>query len=267
MAESLTRLMKKAQAQLRYVKTLKRIRVTLGGAPVADTTRAALVWEPRRIVGSYAVPEADIVAPLLPDPAEAPAGSVPLVLDPGVPFAVHTTAGDRLTVSAGGATGGAFRLADPDLAGYVVLDFPAFDWLEEDEPLVGHPRDPYNRIDVCPSSRTIQISHEGVVLAETSRAMILFEGTLPVARYYMPKDDVRVRLEPGTLHTTCAYKGHATHWTARADGLELPDVAWSYEEPLHDGERVKGRVSFYNERLDVTIDGEKIGRPVTPWSR
>jgi uncharacterized protein (DUF427 family) len=43
-------------------------------------------------------------------------------------------------------------------------------------------------------------------------------------------------------------------------------VAWTYEEPLHDGQPVKGLVAFYDERVDIEIDGEPQGRPQTQWS-
>ena len=131
------------------------------------------------------------------------------LLDPSVPFAVHTAEGEQLTVRTKGRREGAgFRLHDPDLGGYVELDFDAFDWWEEDEPIVGHPRDPFHRIDVRRSSRQVRLeSNEGVVLADSDRGRWLFEGAFPMARYYLPAEDVRVQLRPSSLHTTCAYKG------------------------------------------------------------
>jgi uncharacterized protein (DUF427 family) len=87
-----------------------------------------------------------------------------------------------------------------------------------------------------------------------------------MARYYLPRDAVRVPLVPGTLQTTCAYKGHATHWTVEAAGLRLPDIAWSYERPEPDAVPVAGYLSFYTERLDVYVAGELVRRVRTPWS-
>ena len=140
--------------QLRYEPTAKRIRAVLGGATVVDTTRAVLVWEPRRVVPSYAVPAEDVRGDLVPaGSAEAatadgmgvrvPDLSARPVLDPSVPFAAHSTEGDVVDVWAGGQTrpGAGFRPSDAELAGYVVLDFGAFDaWYEEDERNVAHPR-------------------------------------------------------------------------------------------------------------------------------
>ena len=265
--------------ELRYEPTAKRVRATLGDTTVVDSTRAVLVWEPRRIVPSYAVPAADIHGELVPWAApttdgELAAGS-PLpdvftrpVLDPSVPFSAHTTGGEAVDVRANGESclGAGLRLADPALAGYVVLDFPAFDgWLEEDEPIVGHPRDPFHRIDVLASSRRLRLELDGQVLAESSRPMLLFETMLPV-RYYLPRKDVQAELVPSDTHTYCAYKGRASYWSASVAGRLVPDLAWTYREPLTDAPRVGGLVAFFNERVDVVVDGQRSERPVTPWS-
>ncbi len=276
MARSLDAVLRDVLPQLRYLPSIRRVRVRLGPQLVADSTRAVLVWEPMRIVASYALPAADLRAELVPaeegpPPTYAAVGfgeDSPALLDPSVPFAVHTADGRPMTVVLGEsrAESAAYALDDADLDGYVILDFDAFDWFEEDQPLVGHPREPLHRIDVCPSSRTIRVEYEGTVLAETNRARLLFEGTFPMARYYLPRDAVRVPLKPGTLQTTCAYKGHATHWTVEAEGLHLPDIAWSYERPEPDAIPVSGYLSFYTERLDVYVDDELVRRVRTPWS-
>jgi len=265
--------------QLRYEPTTKRVRATLGGATVVDSTRAVLVWEPRRIVPSYAVPAADIHGELVPSTAPTTDGELAdgsllpdvfarPVLDPSVPFSAHTTAGEAVDVHANGenSPGAGLRLTDPDLAGYVVLDFPAFDgWSEEDEPIVGHPRDPFHRIDVLASSRHLRLELDGHVLAESSRPMLLFETMLPV-RYYLPRGDVRAKLVRSDTHTYCAYKGKASYWSANVGGRLVPDLAWTYREPLTDASRVAGLVAFFNERVDVVLDGQRSERPVTPWS-
>ena len=87
-----------------------------------------------------------------------------------------------------------------------------------------------------------------------------------MVRYYLPRDDVRVELRVGSLRTACAYKGWATHYDAVAGDDVLPNIAWSYEEPLDDATQVKGLVCFYQERLDLFVDGEPYERPTTPWS-
>ena len=258
---------------LRYQPTAKRVRVSLAGEPVAVTTEAQLVWEPRRVVPTYAVPVAALTAQLVPAGAESgdeetgfhlPDVSSRPVLDPSIPFAVHTCPGTVFDVIAGAETGAraAFRPDDPDLADHVVLEFDAFEWHEEDEPIVSHPHDPFGRIDVLHSSRHVRIEHDGRMLAESTRPMLLFETLLPV-RFYLPREDVAVRLEPSDTVTYCAYKGRASYFSV-PDGPR--DVAWTYHEPLHDADQVRDRICFFDEHLDVTVDGERRQRPVTPWA-
>jgi len=256
--------------ELRYEPTAKRIRVLAGGDTVADTTGAVVVWEPLRVVPTYAVPAADVRAELVPAPAvdvprkpERLREGAPSVLTPSTAFGAHTTAGEPLTLrtSAGDRVGAAFRPADPDLAGFVLLDFDAFDWLEEDDEIVSHPRDPFHRVDIRHSSRRVRVERDGQVLAESSRPVLVFETSLPM-RTYLPRDDVRLDLlGPSSTRTACAYKGVASY-LARGGA----DLAWTYEAPLSDARELTGLVCFFDERVDVTVDGEKRPRPVTPWS-
>ena len=166
--------------RLRYEPTPRRLRAELAGQTVLDSTAGMLVWEPGRVVPQYAVPVTDIAADLTeagPDEGDRHGpGPVPFgpdgrtVLTPGTGFGVHTTEGTPLTVRTGDAErrGAAFRPADPALAHLAVLDFAAFDtWLEEDEAVVSHPRDPFHRVDVRRSSRHVRIELDGQVLAES----------------------------------------------------------------------------------------------------
>jgi uncharacterized protein (DUF427 family) len=259
---------------LRYEPTAKRIRVFLGGEPVADTRDARLVWEPRRVVPTYAVPLASLSGQLVPAGAETgadedvgvrlPAISSRPILDPTVPFDAHSCAGTAFDLIAGEETGAAaaFKPDDPDLADYVILEFNAFEWREEDEPIVSHPHDPFSRIDVLRSSRHIRVESDGRLLAESTRPMLLFETLLPV-RYYLPRDDVVARLDHSDTVSYCAYKGRASYYSV-PDGPK--DVAWTYHEPLHDAEPVRDRICFFEERVDVIVDGDRRDRPITPWS-
>ena len=265
--------------QLRYEPTAKRIRAVLGGHTVVDTTRAILLWEPRRIVPSYGVPVEDFHGDLVPAGTTSAAGTDEMgvrlpdlserpVLDPSVPFAAHSTEGDVVDVRADGQTrpGAGFRPSDPDLAGYVVLDFGAFDaWYEEDERNVAHPRDPFHRVDVLASSRQVSLELDGQVLAQSSRPMLLFETMLPT-RYYLPREDIRAELIPSDKRTYCAYKGQASYWSVPVGGGLHTDIAWTYPDPLHDALNVRGLIAFFNERVDLVVDGERRERPITPWS-
>jgi uncharacterized protein (DUF427 family) len=265
--------------QLRYEPTGKRVRAVLDGQTVVDSTRAMLIWEPRRIVPSYAVPEQDVTGELA--PAQVAGGTVDdsvghrlpdlsarPVLDPSIPFAAHTAEGRPTDVRVGSARhqGLAFALADSDLAGYVELDFAGFEaWYEEDERIVAHPRDPFHRIDVLRSSRHVRIELDGHLLAESTRPRLLFETSLP-ARYYLPPEDVRAQLRPSATLTHCAYKGQASYWSIDLGGTVVPDLGWTYRNPLHDAADVAGMVAFFNERVDLVIDGARQERPQTPWS-
>jgi uncharacterized protein (DUF427 family) len=262
--------------QLRHEPIDKRIRATLGGSTVIDTTRALLVWEPGRVVPTYAVPEADLDAEVVAGEAGATEegmgmGAIAMpqlgdrpVLDPSVPFSVRSTEGEPLLVRRDGAQAEAFRAADADLDGYLIVDFDGFDeWFEEDERNVGHPRDPFHRIDIVHSSRAVQVSLAGQMLAETSAPYVLFEPPIP-PRYYLPREDVRMDLlAPSDKRTFCAYKGEASYLSL----ADEPDVAWFYPAPLREAAEVTGRVAFFNELVDIDVDGERLERPVTPWSK
>ena len=287
MSSQVRELMASGFGELRHEPTAKRIQAVLGGDTIVDSTRAVLVWEPRRIVPSYAVPVEDVRGDLV--PADAGSGTAGVagaagpgddvgvaladvtalrVLNPRIPFTVHSTAGEAVDLRAAGQVrpGAGFRPADLDLAGLVILDFAAFDaWYEEDELNVAHPRDPFHRIDVLPSSRQVRLELDGQLLAVSSRPVLLFETMLPT-RYYLPRADVTAELVPSPTTTWCAYKGEASYFSVSAGGRLVPDIAWSYPDPQHDAARVRDLIAFFDERIDVVLDGERCARPVTPWS-
>ncbi len=265
---------------LRYEPTEKRIRATLGGETVIDSTRALLVWEPKRVVPTYGVPVDDVdgeiaAAPVGDSPAETPGGIAAMgapqlgdrvVFDPSVAFSVHTTDGEPLTIRTHGGVveAAAFRPSDRSLEGFVLVDFDAFDaWYEEDERNFAHPRDPFHRIDIVHSSRHVRVELDGTTLAESNRPCLLFEPPLPV-RYYLRREDVRTDLlVPSDTRTACAYKGQASYFSLPG----ADDVAWTYPEPLREASEVAGHVAFFNEHVDIVVDGERLEPPVTPWSR
>ena len=241
-----------AMQHLRHEPTEKRVRVAAGGRDVVDTTSAVLVWEPGRVVPVYAVPEQELDAELT--PAAGGEGD-------------HSTAGEPLDVAVDGErlAAAAFRPADPDLSGYVILDFSSFErWREEDEPIVGHPRDPFHRIDIRSGTRHVRIELDGILLAESRRPTLLFETNLPV-RFYLPREDLVREPAPSERRTVCAYKGEASHWSFEVAGGD--SIAWSYEDPLVDAAQVSGLIAFYDEQVDVIVDGRRRERPRTQWSR
>lgn len=255
--------------ELRIEPSPRRIRAMVEDRTVVDTTRAMLVWEPRRLVPVYAVPAEDLHAELVAVRHEAP------VLDDLLPmlgpeqFEIHTTPGEVFTLRVDGRdlVEVAFRPTDPDLEGRLMLDFGAFTtWFEEEQELVGHPHDPFKRIDVLPSSRHVTVSAGGQLLAESTRPTALLETHLPI-RWYLPREDVRMDLlVPSEHRSTCAYKGHASYFSLKNAGEEGRDIAWTYEDPLLDATAVRDQLCFWAERSELTVDGSPQGRPVTPWS-
>jgi uncharacterized protein (DUF427 family) len=144
------------------------------------------------------------------------------------------------------------------LAGHVAFYWDRLDeWLEEDEPLTVHVRDPYTRTDILDSSRRVRVEIGGETVAETTRARVLFETGLP-PRWYIPREDVRADLlVPSETSSGCAYKGTASYESVRVGDRLEEDVAWYYPEPLRDAERIRDRLCFFDERVELYLDGER----------
>jgi uncharacterized protein (DUF427 family) len=139
-------------------------------------------------------------------------------------------------------------------------------WFEEAMEVVVHARDTRSRVDTMPSERHVAIHVAGELVAESRTPHALFETGLP-PRWYLPMQDVRQDLlEPSDSLSSCPYKGTARYWHVRAGGELHRDLAWSYPQPIPECPRITGLVAFYDEKVDVTIDGERQERPVTPFS-
>jgi uncharacterized protein (DUF427 family) len=154
-----------------------------------------------------------------------------------------------------------------ELRHLIRLDWDSMDgWFEEDEEVYTHPRDPYTRVDILPTSRHVRVELDGVVLTDSTNGRALFETGLP-PRWYVPKVDVRMDLlVPTDTATHCPYKGQAQYWAARVGDRLEEDLAWSYRTPLPESQKIAGLVAFYNERVDLFIDGKLQDRPVTKFS-
>jgi uncharacterized protein (DUF427 family) len=208
----------------------RRVRGFLGSELVFDTTSARYVWEVP-YYPQYYIPLSDVRADIL--------GDIPAarVFDDGA----H--------------------------AGHVRFRWDTLDWFEEDEPIYGHPRNPYSRVDALRSHRHIAVALDGVQLAETRCPVLLFETGLPT-RYYIDRTDVTFEhLEPSTTQTLCPYKGVTSgYWSARvADGL-VADLAWTYATPLPAVASIANMIAFYNEKVDIAVDGVQLARPNTHFS-
>ena len=143
-----------------------------------------------------------------------------------------------------------------ELPDHVKVEWNAVErWFEEDVEVFIHPRNPYTRIDALPSSRHVVVRIGGTVVADSSHPTILYETGLP-PRYYLPPRDVRLDLLTATDTTTgCPYKGFARYWTATVDGVEHTDLVWGYDDPLPESAPIEGLMCFYNDRVDLEVDG------------
>ena len=236
----------------------RRVRATLGGRVVLDTTRAVYVWEWPNYP-QYYIPLADVDVDLLVDEdhdERRPRGTARRhglrVGDLTRPGSVRVYGEDAL----------------PGLPGTARFTWGALDaWFEEDERVFVHPRNPYTRVDALRSTRGVRIEIEGEVLAESSAPVMVFETGLPT-RYYLDRTDVDLaRMEPSATVTSCPYKGTTSaYWSVSIGDTTHTDLAWAYDFPTRQLLPIAGMVAFYNERVDVILDGELLIRPNTPFS-
>jgi uncharacterized protein (DUF427 family) len=248
----------KARGSVRIERGAKRIRAFLGGEAVVDTTRPVLVWEVP-YYPTYYLPLDDVRTELL-------------VPDGIVAHSPSRGEGRTFSVRAGGkqAAGAAVRYEDSpieELRDLIRLDWDSMDaWFEEDEEVFTHARNPYTRVDILPSSRHVRVEVDGVTVAESASPTLLFETGLPV-RYYLPKTHVRMEvLTRSDSVSYCPYKGQAEWWSVRTgDGLR-DDLAWSYRTPLRESQEIAGLVAFYDEKVDIYVDGVLQERPHTKFS-
>ena len=246
------------RGRVRVEQGQKRVRAYLGGEAVADTTAPLLVWE-KPYYPTYYFPVDDVRMDLL-EP------------DGGVAHSPSRGDGRTFTLRAGGkeAPGAALRYETSpfeDLRDAIRFEWDALDaWFEEDEEIFTHARDPYTRVDVLPSSRHVRVEVDGVTVAESAKPTLLFETGLPV-RFYLPKTQVRMDLlVPTETASHCPYKGQAEYWSVGADETLHRDIAWSYRTPLPESTKIAGLISFYNEKVDLYVDGVLQERPRSKFS-
>jgi len=233
----------------------RRIRAVLNGRVVLDTTRALYVWEWPNYP-QYYIPVADIDPGVLVDEDHAtqlrrgPARRHGLrVGETSRPKAAH--------LYTDGAREG--------LAGTVRFQWAALDaWFEEDEEVFVHPRNPYTRVDAVRSTRAVRIELAGLVLAESVSPVMVFETGLPT-RYYLDRTAVDFEhLRATATVTACPYKGRTSGcWSVLAGDAIHADLAWAYDFPTRQLLPIAGLVAFYNEKVDIVLDGERLPRPKT----
>jgi uncharacterized protein (DUF427 family) len=238
----------------------RRIRATFDGEGVVDSRHAKLLHEQDHLP-LYYFPESEVRMDLL----ERSDHSTHCPFK-GDACYWSVRAGARVADNAAWSYPNPIEGAPP-LAGYLAFYWDKMDqWFEEDEPAIVHARDPYHRVDILDTSRHVKVALNGETVAETRTARVLFETGLP-PRWYIPPQDVRSDLlVESDTRTGCAYKGFASYWSVRAGGEEEEDLIWFYPEPREEAERIAGYLSFFNERVDIELDGELQERPETHWS-
>lgn len=242
--------------QVEVEPSARWVRVKLGNEFVADSKRVLLVRESGR-TPIYYFPQDDVRMDWL----EMVSNGV----DEDKSY-YNVKAGDKAALKA------AWSYPDPApkyaaLKNHIAFTWHKMDhWYEEEEEVFVHARDPYKRVDTMPSSRQVRVVINGETVADTQRPSLLFETGLPT-RYYIPREDVRMELlESAKSTTSCPYKGVASYWSAKAGGEVFHNIVWSYPDPIPECPKIKGLLCFYNEKVDLYVDGELQPRPKTPWS-
>jgi uncharacterized protein (DUF427 family) len=241
----------------------RRIRALLGGTVVVDTTSARYVWEWPNYP-QYYVPLTDVAPGLLVDEEQTEQVAGVAANRYGLRVGEQTRPGAALVYPESERGGGAQPRRD-SLDGLVRFRWEALDsWFEEDEQVFVHPRNPYTRVDALRSGRQVRVELDGVALAESAATVMVFETGLPT-RYYFDRTQVNFSaLEPSDTVTACPYKGvTSAYWSIRAGGTLHPDLAWAYDFPTRQLLPITGLVAFYNEQVDILVDGVRLPRART----
>lgn len=234
----------------------RRVRGVLAGQVVFDTVDATYEWHWPHYP-QYAIPAADVDLRLLEDEGTTRH-------DHFGPAAVH-----GLVVGAERRPGAArVRPAEGPAAGTVRFDFAALDaWYEDDERIFVHPRSPYVRVDALRCDLLVRVELDGAVLADAPGCVRVYETGLPPRHYLPPLAVDWSLLEPSPSVTECPYKGTTSAWwSLRGGGADGADLAWRYDFPTRQLLPIAGLVAFYDERVDTSLGGRRLGRPVTHFA-
>lgn len=228
----------------------RRLRAVFGGETIFDTTRALYVWEHPNYP-QYYIPMADVQQQFLVDEQgehQSPRGTARV-------FGLR--AGESTQEKAARVYGAD---AIEGLDGHVHFKWRALDrWYEEDEQVFVHARNPFARVDAARSTRTVRVELNGVVLAESSSPVMVFETGLP-PRYYLNRTELNFEhLTSSDTVTECPYKGTTSeYWSASVGDRTIEDVAWAYDFPTRHLAPIAGLVAFYSEKVDVFVDGQRV---------
>ncbi|KZL65605.1 duf427 domain protein [Colletotrichum incanum] len=247
--------------------TSRRVRIILNHTYIVDTTNAIHIWE-HVAYPQYYVPTSELRNCNWKDKQDIQsAEDSSSVAAHVVEISIPGQNGNKDLV-----TDRVLRFSDDGklsgvLKGLMRLEFGSMDqWLEEETPIYVHPKDPFKRIDILPSSRSVEVKVAGRSIAKTDFAVHLLETGLPT-RYYLPLASVdQSVLRKSELMTKCPYKGDAEYYHIVVNGEEHKDLVWYYRLPTHESAGIAGLLCFYNEKVDIVLDGELLERPSTFFS-
>jgi uncharacterized protein (DUF427 family) len=116
--------------------------------------------------------------------------------------------------------------------------------------VIQYPAEPGYVVFTLPTAKRLRVEAGGVTVADTVRALMLWETEhLPV--YYFPIADIRMDLMRPSRHTTlCPYKGTARYHDLVVGDRTIQTFMWSYPEPIPACPPIAGYASFYWDKAD-----------------
>jgi len=234
-----------------------RVRVLYNREFIADTKHAELVWEHRHYPVYY-IPFQDVKEGYLVSGSD---GTNEVIKG------VNLHAEILILKVGENRTNNVHRILEGDLKDFIRFDHSAMDgWYEEDAEMISHPKDPYKRLDIFPSTKHVLVKVDGVTIAESNKVLVLVETLTPI-RYYLPKSALNWKyVQDSDKTTTCPYKGTANYYSIVVDTKGYENAIWWYRFPVAESLALAGHVSFYNEKVDIYVDGCLQSKPVSRFS-
>ena len=264
---------------LRHEPTPKRIRARLGDRIVVDSTRAVLVWEPSRLVPSFAVPREHVPSRArargrvgdVVQRARADAGRRARGARPRRSRSPSTRPRARPSACARTATGSRARPSGrpiPISTGSCVLDSAAFDaWYEEEQPRSSATRATRSTgsspAELAPGADRARRRPAGRERAPD--AALRRHASCPCATTFRATTSAS-RCAPAAPAPAARTRARRPTGRPRSPATSSTTSRGATTSPLREAAPVAGLICFFDERVDVTVDGEPQERPVTPWS-
>ena len=110
---------------------------------------------------------------------------------------------------------------------------------------------PDHPITITANPKRIRVLADGIVIADTSKALTLKEASYPAVQY-LPREDAQMELLQRTDRVThCPYKGDANYFSIVADGKTLDNAIWTYEAPYPAMTEISGYLAFYPDKVKI----------------